>query len=104
VICERALEIVGKAGELWTKVSTLIPKGEFYRYVIFFLPPVNINQLGMANDDGRYQFALGPPARSLVTSIALARFILHDELVPAFTCASLMGRTFPSSTPCGPWY
>jgi hypothetical protein len=44
----------------------------------------------------RYQFALGPPARSLVTSIALARFILHDELVPAFTCASLMGCEFPS--------
>jgi uncharacterized protein (DUF2062 family) len=42
----------------------------------------------------RYQFALGPPARSLVTSIALARFILHDELVPAFTCASLMGCEF----------
>lgn len=46
---------------------------------------------------GRYQFALGPPTRSLVTSIALARFILHDELVPAFTCASLMGRTFSLS-------
>jgi hypothetical protein len=30
----------------------------------------------------------------LVTSIALARFILHDELVPAFTCASLMGCEF----------
>jgi len=44
----------------------------------------------------RYQFALGPPARSLVTSIALARFILHDELVPAFTCASLMGCESPS--------
>jgi len=45
----------------------------------------------------RYQFALGPPARSLVTSIALARFILHDELVPAFTCASLMGCEFSGS-------
>lgn len=45
---------------------------------------------------GRYQFALGPPARSLVTSIALARFILQDELVPAFTCANLMGRKSPS--------
>jgi hypothetical protein len=47
----------------------------------------------------RYQFALGPPARSLVTSIALARFILHDELVPAFTCASLMGCKSPSHSP-----
>jgi hypothetical protein len=36
---------------------------------------------------------------SLVTSIALARFILHDELVPAFTCASLMGCKAPSHSP-----
>lgn len=32
--------------------------------------------------------------KSLVSSIAMARFILHDELVPAFTAASLMGRKF----------
>lgn len=32
--------------------------------------------------------------KSLVSSIAMARFILHDELVPAFTAASLMGREF----------
>jgi hypothetical protein len=31
-------------------------------------------------------------ARSLVTSIAFARFMLHDELVPAFTAANIMGR------------
>jgi hypothetical protein len=49
--------------------------------------------------DVRYQFALGPPARSLVTSIALARFILHDELVPAFTCANLMGCKYFDSPP-----
>lgn len=40
----------------------------------------------------RYQFAVAPLLKSLVTNIALARFILHDELVPAFTAASLMGR------------
>lgn len=34
--------------------------------------------------------------KSLVSSIAMARFILHDELVPAFTAASLMGRKFSS--------
>jgi len=30
--------------------------------------------------------------KSLVTTIALARFLVHDELVPAFTAATLMGR------------
>lgn len=36
--------------------------------------------------------------KSLVSSIAMARFILHDELVPAFTAASLMGRKL--TPPC----
>lgn len=42
--------------------------------------------------DRRYQFAVSPLFKSLVTSIALARFILVDELVPAFSAAALMGR------------
>ncbi|KAI9637708.1 Translin [Dioszegia hungarica] len=68
-ICERCLATVAKAQPLWADVSKLIPKGEFYRY----------------------SFAIGPLCRSFVTSIAFARFILHDELVPAFTAANLMG-------------
>lgn len=39
----------------------------------------------------RYSFAIGPICRSFVTAIAFARFILHDELVPAFTVENLMG-------------
>lgn len=31
--------------------------------------------------------------RSLTTSIVFARFMLHDELTPAFTVSSLIGRT-----------
>lgn len=31
--------------------------------------------------------------RSLTTSIVFARFLLHDELTPAFTVSSLIGRT-----------
>lgn len=46
--------------------------------------------MSITND--RYQYALSPLFKSLVTNIALARFILLDELVPAFTAASLMGR------------
>lgn len=47
----------------------------------------------MEADLKRYQFAVAPLFRSLVTSIALARFVLQDELVPQFTAATLMGRT-----------
>lgn len=43
-------------------------------------------------DKDRYSFAIGPICRSFVTAIAFARFILHDELVPAFTAENLMGR------------
>jgi hypothetical protein len=46
-----------------------------------------------------YSFAIGPLCRSFVTSIAFARFILHDELVPAFTAANLMGRELGNSLP-----
>lgn len=31
--------------------------------------------------------------RSLTTTIVFARFMLHDELTPAFTVSSLIGRT-----------
>lgn len=31
VICERALEIVSGAAGHWSKVSDLIPTGEYYR-------------------------------------------------------------------------
>lgn len=48
----------------------------------------------------RYQFAVAPLFRSLVTSIALARFVLQDELVPQFTAATLMGRTSPINWVC----
>ncbi|RSH85683.1 hypothetical protein EHS25_003824 [Saitozyma podzolica] len=75
-ICERALETVGKAHPLWIEVGKLLPKGEFYR---------------ADRSRPRYNFAISPVARSLVTSIAFARFMLHDELVPAFTAANIMG-------------
>lgn len=41
----------------------------------------------------RYLYAVGPTMRSLTTSIVFARFLLHDELTPAFTVSSLIGRT-----------
>lgn len=100
-ICQKALELASGAREHWTKVAELIPKGEYYRYV----PPSSCSVISavslrrgqsrfarLTSPSSRYQFALGPPARSLVTSISLARFMTHDELVPAFTCGSLMGR------------
>ncbi|WOO77032.1 Translin [Vanrija pseudolonga] len=68
-IATKALETIATAHPHWVAIAALIPKGEFYRY----------------------QFAVAPLLKSLVTNIALARFILHDELVPAFTAASLMG-------------
>lgn len=69
------LEIVAGAHTHWASIAKLIPKGEFFRY----------------------QWALSPMFKSLVSSIAMARFILHDELVPAFTAANLMGREFLSA-------
>ncbi|KAK8854533.1 hypothetical protein IAR55_003272 [Kwoniella newhampshirensis] len=68
-ICESAVSIITKTQPLWVTVATLIPQGEFYRY----------------------QFALGPAMRNLTTSIVLARFILHDELTPAFAVSNLIG-------------
>ncbi|RSH88547.1 uncharacterized protein EHS24_001092 [Apiotrichum porosum] len=70
-IANKALEIVATAHPTWVEIAKLIPKGEFFRY----------------------QFAVSPLFKSLVTSIAFARFILHNELVPAFTAATLMGLT-----------
>ncbi|BEI86224.1 hypothetical protein CcaverHIS002_0605110 [Cutaneotrichosporon cavernicola] len=68
-IATKALETIAGAHAHWVNIAGLIPKGEFYRY----------------------QFAVAPMFRSLVTSIALARFVLRDELVPQFTAATLMG-------------
>ncbi|BEJ17530.1 hypothetical protein CspHIS471_0609310 [Cutaneotrichosporon sp. HIS471] len=65
----KALETIAGAHAHWVNIAGLIPKGEFYRY----------------------QFAVAPMFRSLVTSIALARFVLRNELVPQFTAATLMG-------------
>lgn len=91
-IAKKALEIAATAHPIWVDIAKLIPKGEFFRYVsqhgddhagsLFLTRPVS------------YQFALSPLFKSLVTSIAFARFILHDELVPQFTVATLMGRTY----------
>jgi hypothetical protein len=50
--------------------------------------------IAAATDNPSYQFAVSGAFKSLVTSIALARFIVHDELVPAFTASALMGREF----------
>jgi len=40
----------------------------------------------------RYQYALGPIMRSLVTLIVMARFILTESLTPADTTAKVIGR------------
>ncbi|KAL0247215.1 hypothetical protein I308_104250 [Cryptococcus tetragattii IND107] len=68
-ICNSSLEVIKKIAPLWVGVAELIPQGEFYRYL----------------------YAVGPTMRSLTTSIVFARFLLHDELTPAFTVSSLIG-------------
>ncbi|EIW68301.1 hypothetical protein TREMEDRAFT_63473 [Tremella mesenterica DSM 1558] len=68
-LCEKCLATVVTSKSHWTTVASLIPKGEFYRY----------------------QFAIGPTLRSFVTAVAMAHFLLKDELIPAFAISSLLG-------------
>ncbi|KAL7420240.1 Translin-1 [Cryptotrichosporon argae] len=78
-IAQKALTSITHAHPHWAAVAALIPAGEFYRY----------------------QYLVSNTFKAFVTSIALARFILHDELVPAFTAATLMGLTEDSALHLG---
>ena len=82
-VCDRALEILASSQLHWRGVSSLIPKGEFYRCA-------ESCRDGRADD--RYAYATGPTIRTFVQLVATARFITLDELVPSFTASKLMGR------------
>ncbi|ODN83500.1 hypothetical protein L202_01634 [Cryptococcus amylolentus CBS 6039] len=68
-ICEKSLEITRDIKPLWASVASLIPEGEFHRY----------------------SYAIGPINRSLTQTIVFSRFMLFDELTPAFTVSDLIG-------------
>jgi len=46
--------------------------------------------------ENRYSWAIGPILRSLTTNLVFARFILTDELTPAFNVSDLIGCMFVS--------
>ncbi|WVN86142.1 uncharacterized protein L203_101303 [Cryptococcus depauperatus CBS 7841] len=68
-ICGNALGIIERIAPLWTNVAKLIPPGEFYRHIS----------------------TIGPITRSLTTTLTLSRFLLLDELTPAFVVSNLIG-------------
>ncbi|WVQ80031.1 hypothetical protein IAT38_002132 [Cryptococcus sp. DSM 104549] len=68
-ICNNTLAIISKTAPLWVTVAALIPPGEFYRH----------------------SYSLGSTLRSLTTCVVLARFMLQDELTPAFSVSNLIG-------------
>lgn len=54
----------------------------------------SFREMGEADPQRRYAYALGPPMRSLTTLVVLTKFILTDELLPAFAVANLVGGEF----------
>lgn len=70
-IAEKTLEIVGNAKDRWLTVAKIIPQGEYHRH----------------------SYTLGPVLRSLTTNVVFSRFVLTDELIPAFQVSDLIGCT-----------
>jgi hypothetical protein len=75
-IAQKTIEIISAAKERWLTVASIIPEGEYHRHA----------------------FALGPAIRGLTTNVVFSRFILTDELAPAFQVSDIIGRTFSSGS------
>ncbi|KAK4689191.1 GPI ethanolamine phosphate transferase 2/3 subunit F, partial [Tremellales sp. Uapishka_1] len=68
-ISEKTLKILEGCEAGWKNVASHLPSSEFYRY----------------------QYLVSPTLKNLVSSVVMARFILHDELTPAFAVSSIIG-------------